>query len=100
MAKFQFGGDPESFMDPPSLQGDSSGGGLRIIQKLFEVLGITHPVAKEPKAPKAPKESKQGGAPKLPYADLGILDQLDTVLAPVSRSKDGLIQPLFRDPGM
>ena len=56
MARIQVGGDPEQYMDSPTLSVGSSGGGggngVNLVNGLFDLLGIHRRVELGPKAKK------------------------------------------------
>lgn len=63
MARIQIGGDPESYMDPPTLSiggnGGGGGSGVNLVNGLFDLLGIHRRVELGPKERKlAPKKVK------------------------------------------
>lgn len=53
MGKVQIGGDPEQYMEAPSITvSDSPGGGISPIAAIFEFLGIHRNAARSPKEKK------------------------------------------------
>ncbi len=53
MGSVRFGGDPENYMDPPSMTQTDSPGGISPIAAIFEFLGIHRNVARSPKEKKS-----------------------------------------------
>lgn len=60
MAKVNFGGDPENYMDPPQMSVSDSSGGISPIAAIFEFLGIHRNVARSPKDKKSKGVETQG----------------------------------------
>ena len=52
MGKVQIGGDPEQYMEAPSITVSDSAAGISPIAAIFEFLGIHRNVARSPKAKK------------------------------------------------
>lgn len=104
MASVSFGGDPESYMDPPRMQtGNGGGGSGSFFAKVFDLLGINRQVAKGPKADsKKSKKLAEAGAKdakipvKIPSIDSGpgvldtapaqfsILNEMESAFKPIA----------------
>jgi hypothetical protein len=90
MAKVSFGGDPESYMDPPRLTAgsDDEKGGGGFIASLLDALGIHRQVAKGDKPAKDRKKGKKDSQAAAP----DVLASVESIALP---PPNPLLQPLI-----
>ncbi len=93
MASVRIGGDPEQYMDPPSMTVSDKPGGASIIASVLDLLGIHRQTAKGPKdsggdaAPSAPAQPAATPAttqsvPPAP-SQLPILNEAESAFTPM-----------------
>ena len=87
MGSISFGGDPENYMDAPQLNQKDKPGSPSIIAQVLALLGITRPVAKEPKekkskAPVQPEIMTQPPAPAPQLPAVPMLQDLESMFKP------------------
>lgn len=89
-----FGGDPESFMDPPRMENKSLSEtlGFSPIAAFLDLIGVHRQVAKEPKDKKKPEDSQKEQTPPAAVAP-SVLTEVENALAP----KESAITPTDSD---
>lgn len=88
MGSVRFGGDPESYMDPPQMTASDKPGGVSIIASVLDLLGVHKQVAKDPKVGKAesPTRTTQSVAPPAGSqapVNLPSLDAAESAFTPI-----------------
>lgn len=98
MASVRIGGDPEQYMDPPSMVvSDGPGGGGSFIANLLDLLGLQRNVARGPKQVKDSSNSKKLAPVTVPSAGDWI-DSQGSALASSDLKQQGVGIRSF-DPG-